>query len=64
MITLAIKKGTWVYVYSGEKQLYSIYCDKDDEIMGFTGFSVSIKKGKFIHTYDEKGHEVSSLLID
>lgn len=57
MITTAIQRGSFVYVY-GEKnrQLYS----KPGQLAGFTGSTVSVKKGNFIYVYDEKGRQIGS----
>lgn len=61
MITLAVEKNDWVYVYDGNKTLYSIPL-MGGTLHGFTATSVSIKndKTRYIYTYDEKGRKISS----
>lgn len=59
-ITLAVVKGSFVYVYDGNKQLYTLAISKNDELVGYTSSTVSVKRGSFIHTYDEKGRQISS----
>lgn len=58
-ITLAVKKGSFIYVYDGNKQLYVKGASGNDELIGFTSNTVSIKKGNFIYTYDEKGKQIA-----
>lgn len=57
MITTAVQRGSYVYVY-GEKnrQLYS----KQGELAGFTSSAVSVKRGSYIYVYDEKGRQIGS----
>lgn len=59
-ITLAVEKGSNVYVYDGNKKLYTLAISKNDELVSYTGSSVNVKRGSFIHTYDEKGRQISS----
>lgn len=57
-ITHAVQKGNFVYVYDGNKQLFT----KSGQLMGYTSGSVSTKNGSngsFIYTYDEKGRQIS-----
>ncbi|MGH2326939.1 hypothetical protein ACRCD5_01135 [Campylobacter taeniopygiae] len=59
-ITLATIKGSLLYVYDGNKQLYSRpFNPKTDALIGFTSSTVSIKRDRVIYTYDEKGHQIS-----
>lgn len=60
MITLAVEKNHWVDVYDGNKKLCSIPL-MGGSLVGFTSASVSIKKDKWIYTYDEKGKRISSV---
>ncbi|WP_257906113.1 hypothetical protein UPTC15744_00352 [Campylobacter lari] len=64
-ITLAKVSGSWVEVYDGNRRLYSkpVNTNKGDALIGFTGFSVSIKEGSWIVTFDEKGQRISSHLV-
>ena len=57
MITTAVQRGSYVYVY-GEKnrQLYR----KQGELVGFTGSAVSVKRGSYVYVYDEKGRQIGS----
>lgn len=56
-ISVAVQKGKTVYVYNERNsQLYS----KSGELVGYTGSTVNVKRGSFIHTYDEKGRQISS----
>jgi len=57
MIVTAIQKGNSVYIY-GEKN--SLLFTKGGELHGYTGGSVSIKRGSTIYTYDEHGSVVST----
>ena len=57
MITTAVQRGSYVYVY-GEKnrQLFS----KQGGLTGFTGSAVSVKRGNYVYVYDEKGRQIGS----
>lgn len=60
-ITLAVVKGSWVEVYDGNRKLCSIpLSNKDDELVGYTSSSVSIKQGSTVYTYNERGNQISS----
>lgn len=59
MITLAVEKNDWVYVYDGNRKLCSIPLGSGT-LYSFTATSVSIKKNGWIYTYDEKGRKISS----
>lgn len=57
MISVAIQRGSYIYVYDEKnRQLYSKY----GELAGFTSSSVSIRRGNYIYTYDIKGNQISS----
>ena len=56
MITTAVQKGSYVYAYSGTRQLFSVY----GELHGFTATTVSVRKGDYIYVYNERGSQVSS----
>lgn len=55
-ITTAVQKGSMVYVYDGNRQLFC----KPGELHGYTANSLSVKKNGFIFTFDEKGRQISS----
>ena len=57
MISTAVQKGTWVYVYN-EKNVQIM--TKSGELHGYTATTVSIKKDGWITTYNEKGVQVST----
>ena len=59
-ISVAIQKGSSVYVYDDRNHLIFT---KIGELYGFTSSTVSIRKGSSIHTYDEKGHQKSSHIV-
>lgn len=58
MITLAIIKGSVLYVYNGNKLLFSRVV-VGAELLGFTASSVSVANKTTIYTYDEKGRQIS-----
>lgn len=58
-ITLAVEKGSNVYVYDGNKKLYTLAISKNDELVGYTGSTVNVKRGSSVYTYDEKGNQKS-----
>lgn len=52
MITSAVQKGKYAYVYvDNDRYLFMVY----GELYGFTGTSVSVRKGNYIHVYNERG---------
>lgn len=52
MITAAIERNGFVYVYGeGNRSLFSVL----GELHGYTGTSVSVRRGDFIYIYNEKG---------
>ena len=60
MISTAIEKGSFVYVYDDKNyQCACISKGSDGELMGFTLTTVSVRKGHFVYVYDEKGHQKS-----
>ena len=57
MITTAIQRGSYVYVYGDKnRQLYS----KQGQLAGFTVSAVSVKRGSYVYVYDEKGRQIAS----
>ncbi len=52
MIVTAIQKGNSVYIY-GEKS--RLLFTQHGDLYGYTGSSVSIKRGSTIYTYNERG---------
>lgn len=56
MISVAVQKGSFVYVYDEKNhQLFS----KSGTLVGYTGSSVSVKSGSFVYTYDDRGRQIS-----
>lgn len=57
MISVAVQRGSYVYVYNEKNsQIFS----KSGELAGFTSNTVSIKRSNYIYTFDEKGMQISS----
>ena len=56
MVTTAIQRGNFIYVYDGTRQLFS----QQGELSGYTSTSVSVKRGTYIYVYNEKGQQISS----
>lgn len=57
MITAAIQRGNYVYVYGeGGHSLFSSF----GELQGYTSGSVSVRRGDYIYVYNEKGGLISS----
>ena len=53
-IGLAIQRGDRVYVYDSYNHAL---CNLLGELVGFTSSTVSVKRGGFVYTYDEQGHQ-------
>ena len=60
MISVAIQKGQYVYVYDDKNHMIRTIFG---ELYGFTSGSYSIKKSQYVYTYDEKGHLLSTNLL-
>ncbi|GLH58597.1 MULTISPECIES: hypothetical protein [Helicobacter] len=60
-ITYAEVKSQQLHVY-GEKNktLYMHAMSPSDKLLGFTANSVTVKKGQYTITYDEKGKTIST----
>ena len=57
MISTAIQKGNFIYIYNEKNsQCGNI---SGGQLVGFTSTTVSVQKGGFIYVYDEKGHQKS-----
>ncbi len=56
MIITAVQKGSMVYVYGEHNKLL---LTKSGELHGYTGSSVSVKKGNTVYTYNDRGSLVS-----
>lgn len=50
-------------VVLGENKRH-LFPDKSGILMGWTSSSVTIKKGRYIYTYDTKGHQISGHQVD
>lgn len=60
MITVAVQRGSYVYVYGeGNKQLFS----KDGTLYGYTSTTVSVRRGNIVYTYDTRGIQISSRFV-
>ena len=57
MIVTAIQKGSSVYVYGDGNRVLFV---QNGELHGYTGGSVSVKKGNVIYTYNERGSVIST----
>ena len=57
MISVAIEKGAFVYVYDEKNHLLF---SKSGQLEGYTSDTVSVRRGDYIYTYDEKGSQISS----
>ncbi len=57
MITVAVQKGEYVYVYNEKNS--RLFAEKG-ELCGFTSATVSIKRGDYVYTYNEKRSKISS----
>ncbi len=56
-IACAYQHGNNVVVVDSKNS--RLFPDKSGILMGYTNSSVSIKKGRFLYTYDTKGHTIS-----
>ncbi|MBC7750502.1 MAG: hypothetical protein H7Z73_02110 [Candidatus Saccharibacteria bacterium] len=55
-----LEKGNSFYVHDEDGKLLCVKTAiKDDELIGYTSTTFSIKQGNTIHTYDEKGRRKS-----
>jgi len=64
MIAYANIKDGYVEAYdeSGNR-LWDKRVDDDDQVVGITAKTVSVKRDDYIYVYDENGYEVSSRRI-
>ena len=57
MITTAVQRGNYVYVYDERNcQVASQY----GQLQGYTGSTFSVKRDNYVYTYDERGCQISS----
>ena len=56
MISVAVQKGNYVYVFDEKNHQIAV---KFGELHGFTGATYSIKKDRHVYTFDEKNHQIS-----
>ena len=56
MISLAIEKGSFIYVYDERNRQV---CTLSGTLVGYTSTTVSVKRGGFIYTYDQNGRQIS-----
>jgi hypothetical protein len=54
-ITHAVQRGPWITVYSGNASLFQ----RSGELVGYTGGSVSVRKGGWIMTYNAAGATIA-----
>lgn len=60
-IETAVQKNAYIQIYDEHGRILgSIPTNCGDMLMGFTGSSVSVRKGDFICVYNEQGARVSS----
>lgn len=57
MISTAIQKGSYVYVYDEKNHQIA---SQHGDLYGYTSSTFSIKKGNYVYTFDEKNHQISS----
>lgn len=57
MITTAVQRGNYVYVY-GDKD--NVLFNAPGTLQGYTSGSVSIKRADYVYVYDAKGHITAS----
>lgn len=57
MIITAVQKGSMVYVYGEHNKLL---LTKSGELHGYTGSSVSVKKGNTVYTCNDRGSLIST----
>lgn len=56
MISVAIQKGSYVYVYNEKNvQLFT----RPGDLYGFTSSTVAIRRDKYIYVFNEKGLQIS-----
>jgi len=60
MISTAVQRGGWVYVYD-EKGSQIATIDAADGLQGYTSNSVSVKRGGWIYIYDERGSQINTI---
>ena len=58
MITTAIQKGEFVYAYDERN---STLFSRQGVLLGYTSGTVTIKRGGFVTTYNEKGNSISTV---
>ena len=64
MIAYANIKDGWLEVYDENgNRLWDKQVDDDDQVVGSTATTVSVKRDNYIYVYDENGNEVSSRQI-
>ena len=60
-IETAVQKNAYIQIYGEHGRILgSIPTESGDMLMGFTGSSVTVKKGSFICVYNEQGARISS----
>ena len=60
MITLAVERGGFVYVYGdGNRQIAS----QAGSLHGYTSTTFSVKRDGYVYTYDERNHQISSQYV-
>ena len=60
-IETAVQKSSYIQIYGAHGRILgSIPTNSGDMLMGFTGSSVSVRKGDFICVYDEHGVRIGS----
>ncbi|MCI7718371.1 hypothetical protein ACEF11_06500 [[Pasteurella] aerogenes] len=55
-ITTAVQRGNTVFVYNGNKLLFT----QQGNLHGYTAGSVAVKRSGIIYNYDEKGKLIST----
>ena len=56
MISTAVQKGEYVYVYDERNRTLAI---QHGQLSGYTSSTFSIRRGSYIYTFDEKNRQKS-----
>ena len=60
-IETVVQRSSSIQIYgAGGSILGSIPINYGDMLMGYTGSSITVRKGDFINTYNEHGAQISS----
>lgn len=62
MISVAKEENGWIYIFdeNGNRK-GRISVSADDDLVGFTSTTVSVRHGGWIYIYDEDGHQTGRI---